>query len=116
MSHEPITLVHIKSSPYGSLAFEEGMDVIFAYAAFGQNIAVLLSHSAVNAFAQGQTRGFKNANHLLDALEVYDINQAYYCEESLREKAVNAIPQTFTAVSSKEIHQLIHRSHTTLTF
>ncbi len=117
MNTQSPTLFILKSAPYSSSLFEEGVDALFAYAAFGQPVNVLLMGSAVNALRNAQSRGYKNAYKLLESLEMYDVETIFYCMQSARDAHFNAQPPEFSqGLNTKEINTMINLSRIVFSF
>lgn len=81
-------------SPYGSFAAKEALDAALASAAFGQDISLLFKGDGVYQLLPQQSASLlerKNIGAILGALELYEINKVFVCEQSLLHRGLENI-------------------------
>ena len=74
------TLIYLSSSPYGSLALKEALDLALVLGTFEQEVSLCITGDALAVARQGQTPSSRHGKHLyklLDGLEFYDIENVY---------------------------------------
>jgi tRNA 2-thiouridine synthesizing protein C len=82
-----------RKAPYGTIYALESLEVVLIGAAFEQDVSLAFIGDGVYQLAKGQdAKGLevKNFSPAFRALEDYDVNKLYVCEESLRARGLNA--------------------------
>lgn len=85
-------LVINSSSPFLHLNGREALDMALIFAAIDQNVALLFRDAAVLCLKTTQhpeQAHLKNYFKTLKTLELYDVDQLYVCELSLKEFGLN---------------------------
>lgn len=114
-------LVIFRHPPYGSILCHEGLDVVFAYAAFDHPPSILFQDDGVLMLLRGQQDQpwRKNLEKNLGLLGLYDIRQIYACEASLSTRHLSredlCIEVELLDLSS-QIRSLYQRHRTQLIF
>ena len=102
-------LVFIIDKPlHGNVRTQEFLDAILMAAAFDQHVVVVFLGDGVYAIKQHQkpnALGMKNSLPTFDTLPVYDINDVFVEQESLRERGLTAeeLQISLTALSREQL-------------
>lgn len=78
-------------APHGTSYVQEMIDVMLTAAAFDQEVTVLFLDDGVFQLKKGQNptiAGFKDIALMLQALTIYDIDDYYAEDESIKERAM----------------------------
>lgn len=81
-------------TPYGSFAAKEALDATLASAAFGQDISLLFKGDGVYQLLTQQSSSLlerKSIGAILGALELYEVNKVFVCEQSLLNRGLKNI-------------------------
>jgi tRNA 2-thiouridine synthesizing protein C len=82
-----------RKAPYGTIYALESLEVVLIGAAFEQDVSLAFIGDGVYQLAKGQdAKGLevKNFSPAFRALEDYDVNKLYVCEESLHARGLSA--------------------------
>ncbi len=80
-----------RSAPHSSASGREGVDALLAASAYCEDISVLFIGDGVYQLLQGQQPNeilSKDYAPMLKLFDLYDIEQVYVCEASLRERGL----------------------------
>ncbi|PPC90231.1 MAG: sulfurtransferase complex subunit TusC [Methylobacter sp.] len=86
-------LFMFNNPPYSGIYAQEMLDIVLTAAAFDQKVTLLLLDDGVFQLKRGQQPEqyrLKDTSALFRALEVYDVNEIYVEQESLRERNLSA--------------------------
>lgn len=108
-----------RSAPYDSLVAQEGLDAIFAAAAFGQRVSVLFMDEGVFQLCNNQQpQQQKSMEKMLQALELYDVEQRFVHSHSLKLRGLH--PQDLclevAALDNGQTRTLIQNADHVLSF
>ncbi|WP_416308441.1 sulfurtransferase complex subunit TusC [Neptunicella sp. SCSIO 80796] len=81
------------SSPYSSASAQESLDLAMVAGTFGQKVALFFIDDGVFQLVTGQsasTVGRKDFHKSFAALEFYDVEDLYVCQQSLLERNITA--------------------------
>ena len=111
----------LRSSPYGSIRVQEGLEAVLMASAFEQRLIVVLMDDAVVSLRTGQQPraiGAKDFSRVFRALEMYGVEQVLVDAESLREHAMNAEPLLVDAavLGSREIATVLDDADVVMSF
>jgi tRNA 2-thiouridine synthesizing protein C len=107
-------LVITSSAPYGSAQAREATDLALATALFDQKVSLLFQGDGVFQLLTDQNPASieqKNLSAMQQALPLYDVEDLFYCAESLQERGIdqNRLTLPAKALSRSEIAQLIRQ-------
>lgn len=108
-----------QSSPYGSLAAQEGLDALLAGSIFEQEISLLFCGDGVYQLCNRQYPSFtRSIQKQLQSLGMYDIENVYACGDSLARRGMQQQPLGIEVqkLDSAEITQLLRYQDHILTF
>ena len=107
-------LVITSSAPYGSAQAREATDLALAAALFDQKVSLLFQGDGVFQLLPDQNPAAieqKNLSAMQQALPLYDVEDLFYCADSLEERGITqdklALPAK--ALSRSEIALLIRQ-------
>ena len=81
----------LRHPPHGGIHAQESLDIVLTTAAFDQTVRLLFLDDGVFQLKRGQkpaTIGFKHIAPIFAALELYDVEELWVEEESLRERGL----------------------------
>lgn len=107
-------LVITSSAPYGTAQAREATDLALAAALFDQKVSLLLQSDGVFQLLQDQNPAEieqKNLSAMQQALPLYDVEDLFYCADSLQERGIdqNRLALPAKALSRSEIALLIRQ-------
>ncbi len=77
--------------PHSGVYLQEKLDVIFTSAAFDQQVTLVFLDDGVFQLKKGQQPNeFKDTAAMMNALEIYDVNDIYIEIESLQDRGLKA--------------------------
>jgi tRNA 2-thiouridine synthesizing protein C len=83
----------LRHPPHGGIHVQESLDIVMTTAAFDQAVRLLFLDDGVFQLKRDQEPaaiGFKHIAPIFTALELYDIEELWVEEESLRERGLTA--------------------------
>lgn len=100
------------ASPFGDLKFQEGLDAAFAFAAFDKRVGLFFTENsiwALNKRNQVILTGNRDFLSQLGALSIYDIDDVYISQGSLKhiELEANDLRIKATHLSNKQIANIL---------
>ncbi|MDP5144564.1 sulfurtransferase complex subunit TusC [Rheinheimera baltica] len=109
-------LVLLRYSPFNNAQGREALDLILALAAVDHNVSVLFSGDAVFQLLPTKDQpdfALKAYPRSFKLFELYDIDQVYVCEQSLRERGIkqNQLVTAARPVSANDITVLLAEQH-----
>jgi tRNA 2-thiouridine synthesizing protein C len=107
-------LVISSSAPYGTAHAREATDLALATALFDQKVALLFQGDGVFQLQANQNPAAieqKNLSAMQQALPLYDVEDLFYCADSLQERGVDPDTLALSAkpLSRNEIASLIRQ-------
>lgn len=84
--------------PYGSTAAKDALDVALVCASYDQDTSLLFLGDGIYQLIKGQSPEElpqKNPGSMLQALEMYDIQHVFSCEEALNDRGFQTSDLTF---------------------
>lgn len=107
-------LVITSSAPYGSAQAREATDLALATALFDQKVSLLFQGDGVFQLLTDQNPAAieqKNLSAMQQALPLYDVEDLFYCADSLQERGMdkNRLALPAKALSRSEIALLIRK-------
>jgi len=107
-------LVISSSAPYGTAHAREATDLALATALFDQKVALLFQGDGVFQLQANQNPAAieqKNLSAMQQALPLYDVENLFYCADSLQERGVDPDTLALSAkpLSRNEIASLIRQ-------
>jgi tRNA 2-thiouridine synthesizing protein C len=114
-------LVILSSAPYGNSKARDAIDFILTSAAYEQNISVLFQGDGVFQIKQHQdptALGLKNTSSLIQAFEMYDIEDVYADKNSLLSRSLSEtdILPNIMFIPKEQSQTLINNADVVLTF
>lgn len=111
----------IRHTPYGHFPGKEVIDALLACSAYGQNIALLFLNDGVfhlKSHQQAAKIEQKSIEKMLAALEIYDVNEIYACEESISLRSIkfDNPDQQITLLNRPKINALMLKQDKLLSF
>lgn len=115
------TLFILQHPPYGIRNGRDAIEAALAFAAYEQKVAILFIGDGVYQLLEKQlseTIGQKSHPKLLSALPMYDIEDIFVCDQSLKARGLQDQPLCITPESLKaqEINALCDNYQTILSF
>ncbi|HMW49785.1 MAG TPA: sulfurtransferase complex subunit TusC [Cellvibrionaceae bacterium] len=87
----PAPLFIFTQPPIANAPAREGIEALLACAAFDQQPAIMfIDQGVLQLLPQGEQRGAKNLNKMLQALELYGVESVYVCLTSLNRLGLTA--------------------------
>jgi tRNA 2-thiouridine synthesizing protein C len=87
------TLAVINSSaPYGSSNYRESLDLLLANASYDRPVALFFFGDGLYQLLDNQAPeviSAKDTSKMFGLLDLYDIEQIYFCQQSLNERNIN---------------------------
>jgi tRNA 2-thiouridine synthesizing protein C len=83
----------LRRPPHGGIPAQETLDIVLTTAAFDQAVRLLFLEDGVFQLKAGQRPeiiGFKHIAPIFGALQLYDVEELWVEEESLRERGLTA--------------------------
>ena len=114
-------LVVIRHSPYSTSLAKASLDVVFAAAAFEQDIEILfLGEGVLQLLPEQDSSGLgrKNVGRQLASLPLYDINSVYVDTDAISRYNIDltTLSVDSTPVNAEAMRQLMETSHHLLGF
>ncbi|WP_028775137.1 sulfurtransferase complex subunit TusC [Shewanella waksmanii] len=113
-------LIIFRHSPQGSSASREGLDVALLSATFEQQVTILFCDEGVYNLPKQQAALTGNRDFLstFKALPMYDIDDVYACQSSLKRYGVDAAQSPFSVdvIDEAAIKQQINLADEVLVF
>ena len=105
-----------RSSPFNDGKGREALDMILAMAAVEHNVSVLFSADAVYQLLPTQDQPdfkLKAYPRSFKLFALYDIEQVYVCQQSLKQRGINAAALSInvTVLGQQAITELFSRQH-----
>jgi tRNA 2-thiouridine synthesizing protein C len=118
--HKKLLFISHKA-PYGSFASKEALDAALASAAFGQDISLLFKGDGVYQLLPQQSASLlerKSIGAILGALELYEVNKVFVCEQSLLSRGLKDIKLAIEAhaLDSSALQALLSEQDHILSF
>lgn len=113
--------VVIRHAPYGNHMAQEALDAILAASVYGQTLTLIFMGDGVLQLLKGQNSQViqqKSFEKQLAALELYDIDRLFVCQDSLAKRGINAsqLSVSISSLDNKDLSQLLHSQDTLLSF
>ena len=110
-----------RSAPHDSSSGREGVDALLAASAYCDNISALFIGDGVYQLMRGQQLDgilSKDYSPMFKLFELYDIEQVYVCESSLRERGLQAgdLIIDVTLLPRPQLSEQLHLADKILTF
>lgn len=110
-----------RTAPYGNSLAREALDAVLASSAYGQELGYLFQGDGVYQLLQEQKAEAiysKSFSATLPALAIYDINDLYVCEESLKSRGltIKDLSVQVKLLSTKEISSLLDSQNQIFSF
>lgn len=109
-----------RHAPYGSAEGQESLDLALAAASFGQNLSLFFIDDGVYQLLAAQAPesiDAKNYSKTFAALEFYDIEQIYVCEESLLTRGItDPLCVAVTQLKRSDLQRLLNQHQHILSF
>jgi tRNA 2-thiouridine synthesizing protein C len=111
----------ISHSPYSSSLSRDALDMALASAAFDQQVSLVFVGDGVFHLLAGQQSHCieqKSLEKSLAALELYDINDCYVCQQSLNERGISAMLElsNLKNLNPSEISQVLQQADQVMSF
>ncbi len=111
----------LRQTPYGNSLAKEALHAVLATSVYEQDLSVLFIGDGVFQLLKkqdGQRINKKNVMNILSAFPLYDIEQLFVCETSLKERNinVNSIPENIRVLSHQAVQELLHQQDHLLNF
>lgn len=110
-----------RSAPHSSSSGREGIDALLAASVYCENISVVFMGDGVYQLLQGQqTQQILSKDYapMLKLFDLYDIEQVYVCENSLRERGLATADLVIEAqpLEQQALSEQLRQAHKVLTF
>jgi tRNA 2-thiouridine synthesizing protein C len=116
----PTLAIVNRSAPYGSANGQESLDLALAGASFGQALSLFFIDDGVYQLLKAQAPELieaKNYSKTFAALEFYDIEQIYVCEDSLLTRGITGpLCVQVSLLKRKELQRLLNQHQHILSF
>jgi tRNA 2-thiouridine synthesizing protein C len=116
----PTLAIVNRSAPYGSASGQESLDLTLAAASFGQTLSLFFIDDGVYQLFTAQAPesiNAKNYSKTFAALEFYDIEQIYVCEESLLTRGITGpLCVEVTRLKRTDLRHLLNQHQHILNF
>ena len=110
----------IRHSPYGNLLARESLDAVLATSVYEQVLSVLFLDDGVFQLAKQQMTVLeqKNTANLLSAFPLYDINEVFVCQSSLKQRglSINTLCLAVEPLSNDKIQHLMQQQDQLISF
>ena len=110
----------IRRSPYGNLLARESLDAILAASVYEQALSVLFLDDGVFQLTAQQmtTPEQKNISKLLSAFPLYDINEVFVCQSSLKQRNLdtNSLCIAVKPLNNDEVNHLLRQQDQLISF
>lgn len=122
MNHTPKKLLFVlRHAPYGNSLAKEALDAILASSAYDQTMSILFMDDGVLQLIKNQHAGLieqKSFSKILDAFELYDINQLFVCAQSLTQRGIKTekIANNIQTLPIEDIQRLMQQQDHILSF
>lgn len=111
------TLFIFNTAPYNGTRVQEGLDALFAYAAFDQPVKVLFAGDGTLCWTGKPEGGWrKNISKWLEAFEMYDITEVYLHKLDADKRNLKDLAFAGTLADSATSQSLIHHARHVLSF
>ena len=105
----------LRQSPYGSTLAREALDMALATAAFDQTVQLVFLNDGVYQLIsnqQGELKQRKNISKTLSALDLYEINEVYADESSIKDRGLKTsqLADGIQYINSQQISDLIEQA------
>lgn len=105
----------LRQSPYGSTLAREALDMALATAAFDQKVQLVFLNDGVYQLLQDQQAELKqrkNISKTLLALELYEIEEVYADEQSIKERGLHTyqLAENIRYLNNEQISILIKQA------
>ncbi len=113
IKHKSIAIVNA-SAPYGNSNAKEALDLALIFGSFEQDTSLFFQGDGVRQLVDKQNPEMINVKDFLktlSALEFYDIENIYLCQDSLAERNLksNFHLENVTLMSKKEFSEKLHQ-------
>lgn len=110
-----------RSAPHSSSSGREGVDALLAASVYCEDISVVFMGDGVYQLLQGQqTQQILSKDYapMLKLFDLYDIEQVYVCEQSLRERGLATADLVIEAqpLDQSALSEQLRQAHKVLTF
>jgi len=81
-----------KSAPFGGISYRESLDMALANASYDRPIAIFFSDDGLFQLHQGTDgtlTGNKELSKTFGLLEMYDVEEIYFCQQSLTARGLS---------------------------
>ena len=110
----------VRHGPYGSLLARESLDAILAASVYEQVLSVLFLDDGVFQLVPEQTitTEQKSISKLLSAFPLYDINELFICQSSLKQRNLDttALCLNVKSLNSDEVKHLMQQQDQLISF
>ena len=110
----------VRRGPYGNLLARESLDAILAASVYEQALSVLFLDDGVFQLVTPQTTASKqkNISKLLSAFPLYDINELFICQSSLKQRNLDttALCLNVKPLNSDEVKHLMKQQDQLISF
>lgn len=111
----------LRHTPYGNSLAKEALDAVLASSVYDQDLTILFMDDGVlqlTSSQQAELIGKKSLSKMLDAFELYDINQLFVCASSLAERGIKRdyISKNIRLLETHNIQKLMQQQDHILSF
>lgn len=113
-------LIVCNASPFNDGSLKESLDMALIFAAIDQQVSLLLQGDALYALLQGQSiesLEIKNYLKAFGTLSLYDIEQIYVCEHSMKQRGLDIAQFAYDIITldTSEKQALLQQQHQVVT-